>query len=193
MREPLETGQVVLLRSGGAVRYPARFQLVLAANPCPCARRRSECVCAAPVRRRYDQRLSGPLLDRIDLRVPIEPVSRADLFDPATARETSAVVIARVAGARAAAAKRWVTLGHRVNATVPGAVLRSAPWLPPYAVLAEAERDLERGVLTARGFDRVLRIAWTTAHLAGRDRPTAHDVSEALYFRTGGVRPWAAA
>ncbi len=131
LRQPIESGQVVLHRRGGAVRYPARFQLVMAANPCACARRPSECECAPSARRRHQQRLSGPLMDRIDLRVRVEPVLHADLFDDATDRETSATVAARVAEARRCAAERWAASGHRVNGDVPGALLRSPRWRPP--------------------------------------------------------------
>jgi magnesium chelatase family protein len=192
LRQPLESGYVVLYRGGGAVRYPARFQLVLAANPCPCGKPAARCTCLPMMKRRHDQRLSGPLMDRIDLRVHIEPVAHGELFDPAAQRETSAVVAGRVAAARAAAAKRWRGTTWELNAGVPGAVLRKRPWLLPRAVLQPARNFLEQGTLSARGFDRVLRIAWTLADLAGRAAPIAEDVSEALFFRTGGASTWAA-
>ncbi len=193
LRQPLENGYVVLHRGGGAVRYPSRFQLVLAANPCPCAQRARSCACAPAVRRRYAQRLSGPLLDRIDLRVHVDPVTRADLFDRLATRESTSSVAARVATARAAAAERWRdTTPWRVNADVPGSTLRDARWMVPRRVLAPAERHLETGALSARGLDRVLRVAWTIADLAGHDRPGESDVSEALFFRTGGSEVWAA-
>ena len=99
-------GRIVLHRTGGAVRYPARFQLVMATNPCPCgARRDTECACTPDARRRYRRRLSGPLLDRIDLRVPIDPVSRADLMADFGQAGTSAAVADRVRLARAAAGR----------------------------------------------------------------------------------------
>ncbi|MDT4929048.1 MAG: magnesium chelatase family protein [Pseudonocardiales bacterium] len=192
LRQPLETGQVVLHRGGGAVSYPARFQLVLAANPCGCGKRAMECTCAPQARRRHQQRLSGPLMDRIDLRVQVEPVPHADLFEVAGERETSAVVAQRVAAARARAAERLRGTPWRVNASVPGSTLRGAGWLPPHSVLAPAETFLERGMLSARGFDRVLRLSWTIADLAARDQPALVDVSEALYFRTGRAESWAA-
>jgi magnesium chelatase family protein len=185
LRQPLEGGRVVLHRSGGAITYPARFLLVLAANPCPCAARATDCVCPAQVRRRYQQRLSGPLLDRIDVRVQVDPVAHAELLDTAAARETTAVAAARVAVARAAAAERWRGTGWRCNAEVPGAALRRAPWVLPAATIAPAEGYLQRGELSARGFDRVLRLTWTLADLGGSTVPTAADVAEALFFRTG--------
>lgn len=193
LRQPLESGRVVLHRSGGAVSYPARFQLVMAANPCPCGSRGRQCSCAPQARRRYQQRLSGPLLDRIDLRVHVDPVPHAELFASAAERETSAAVAARVHAARAAAAQRWAGTRWRVNAEVPGSRLRAAPWALPHSVLAPAEAFLQRGEISARGFDRVLRLSWTIADLGGRDTPDAGDVAEALFFRTGKVGgTWAA-
>lgn len=192
LRQPLETGRVVLHRGGGAVGYPARFQLLLAANPCGCAKRAAECACSPQARRRHQQRLSGPLMDRIDLRVHVEPVTHNDLFEIPENRESSAEVAQRVAGARARAVQRWADMSYTLNATVPGSVLRSPRWLPRPDVLRPARDFLERGVLTARGFDRLLRTSWTIADLNGRDAPTLADVSEALYFRTGQVETWAA-
>jgi len=107
LRQPLESGEIVLHRTGGAVSYPARFQLVMATNPCPCgAAKDTDCSCTPDARRRYRRRLSGPLLDRIDLQIPIDPVSRAELMQDLQAREPSATVAGRVAGARAAARAR---------------------------------------------------------------------------------------
>jgi magnesium chelatase family protein len=196
LRQPLESGRVVLHRSGGAVTYPARFQLVLASNPCPCAAPLArDCVCSPQARRRYQHRLSGPLVDRIDLRVTVHPVTRAHLLgDRGTAQlpESSPVVAGRVAAARKAAEERWSGAGCRVNADVPGPVLRQAQWRPPRAALALTEMALERGLLSARGFDRVLRMAWTVADLAGRTTPGAEDIAEALSYRTGATQGWAA-
>jgi len=187
LRQPLESGTVTLSRGGGTVVYPARFQLVLAANPCPCAKPADQCVCTAMVRRRYEQRLSGPLMDRIDLQLQIAPVSRADLYDPQGQVDTSAAVAARVLVARQRAAVRWRGTPWRLNAEIPGPVLRSTPWLPPAAVLRGAEHALETGSLSARGFDRVLRLAWTIADLDAVPAPRAEHVREALQLRTGDV------
>ncbi len=192
LRQPVENGYVVLHRGGGVVRYPARFQLLLAANPCPCAQRASLCSCPPLARRRHTRRLSGPLMDRIDLRVQVEPVSRRDLVDSARGRESSQLVAARVADARRAAAARWQGTPWQVNADVPGSTLRAPQWLPPPGALRPAEDYLETARLSARGFDRLLRVAWTIADLAGKPAPEAGDVSEALYFRTGQVESWAA-
>ncbi|HTZ44200.1 MAG TPA: YifB family Mg chelatase-like AAA ATPase [Jatrophihabitans sp.] len=186
LRQPLESGWITLHRANGAVRYPARFQLVLATNPCPCgARKDVECSCSPDARRRYRRRLSGPLLDRIDLRIQIDPVSRADLMADDTAPESSAVVGARVLAARVAAADRWRDQGWLVNAEVPGPVLRSRRWRPARAALALLDNELDRGGLSARGCDRVLRLAWTLADLAGRTAPEGPEVAEAIGLRTG--------
>ncbi|ONK10904.1 YifB family Mg chelatase-like AAA ATPase [Streptomyces sp. MP131-18] len=186
LRQPLESGQVVVARAAGTVRMPARVLLVLATNPCPCGRHGSpggDCECLPSVVRRYRARLSGPLLDRIDLRVPVDPVSRAELV-AAGGGESTAVVAERVHAARERARVRYADAGWRTNGEVPGHELRTR-WVPQPGALARAEQDLDRGLLTARGLDRVLRVAWTVADLAGHGRPTAQDVDAALELRTG--------
>jgi magnesium chelatase family protein len=184
LRQPLERGQVTISRAAGAVTFPCRAQLVLAANPCPCASAAGDpaCTCSPLERRRYQSRLSGPLLDRIDLRVELPPVTRAAWLDGLGSPEPTATVVARVRAARAAAAERLAGSGLTVNAEVPGRLLRER-WPVPRAALALAERALERGVLSARGFDRVVRVAWTLADLAGRPGPGAEEVAEALGMR----------
>ena len=184
LRQPLERGQVTIQRVAGSATYPCEAQLVLAANPCPCASAAgdSACTCSPSERRRYRARLSGPLLDRIDLRVELPPVTRAAWLDPATPPETSAVVARRVAVARAAAADRLRGAGLSTNAEVPGRLLRER-WQVPRPALALAERALERGALSVRGFDRVVRVAWTLADLAGRTVPGPDEVAEALGMR----------
>ncbi len=192
LRQPLESGEVVLHRSSGAVTYPARFLLVLAANPCPCGSRARECSCAPALRRRYRQRLSGPLLDRIDIRLSVDPVPRAELLAESSQREPTAAVAARVSTARAAARERWRELGWRTNAEASGQLLRQRPWRLPRAAVASAEGHLDCGALSARGFDRVLRLAWTIGDLAGHTLPDAGDVDEAVFMRTGRAAAWAA-
>ncbi|GAA3752747.1 YifB family Mg chelatase-like AAA ATPase [Streptomyces tremellae] len=187
LRQPLESGHVVVARSAGVVRLPARFLMVLAANPCPCGRHGgpvAACECPPSAVRRYQARLSGPLLDRVDLRVEVQPVRRADLLGDGTRGEPTALVAARVLAARRRAAERYAGVSWQLNSEVPGHELRTRWPLAPGA-LAAAERDLERGMLTARGLDRVLRVAWTVADLAGRDRPGERDVALALELRTG--------
>jgi magnesium chelatase family protein len=186
LRQPLEHGELVIHRAGGTARYPARFQLVLAANPCPCGRsvgKGLECTCSPMARRRYFSRLSGPLLDRIDLQVDVLPVTRSDRT-AAEAPESTAVVAARVFQARERARRRLADNGWTTNAEVPGS------WLRCHTGGAGARRDLERaldsGVLSLRGLDRVLRVAWTLADLAGNQGPGDAEIGQALLLRTRG-------
>lgn len=190
LRQPLEAGHVVIARSAGVVRFPARFLMVLAANPCPCGRfsqRDTLCECPPSAIRRYQARLSGPLLDRVDLRVEVDPVSRRELAHRGPGGESTATVADRVRAARERAAARLAGTPWRTNSEVPGRDLRSR-WHAQAGAMDEAERNLERGVLTARGLDRVLRVAWTVADLVGHDRPDATDVALALQLRTGVPR-----
>ncbi|MFF7362594.1 ATP-binding protein [Streptomyces sp. NPDC008125] len=190
LRQPLESGHVVVARAAGVVRLPARFLMALAANPCPCGRHNlggAGCECPPAVVRRYQARLSGPLLDRVDLRVEVEAVTRADLVEGGGRGESTAAVAARVREARARAAERLAGTPWTTNSEVPGHELRTRLLAAPGALTA-AERDMERGALTARGLDRVLRVAWTVADLRGVDRPDASDVAVALELRTGVQR-----
>ncbi|MFK0070226.1 YifB family Mg chelatase-like AAA ATPase [Streptomyces sp. NPDC091046] len=190
LRQPLEAGHVVIARSAGVVRFPARFLMVLAANPCPCGRfsRADEsCECSPAAIRRYQARLSGPLLDRVDLRVEVDRVTRSQLAGEGPRGDSTAAVADRVRAARERSAARLAGTPWRSNSEVPGRELRSR-WRAAPGALEEAERCLERGVLTARGLDRVLRVAWTVADLVGHDRPDAQDVALALQLRTGVPR-----
>ncbi|WP_217215119.1 YifB family Mg chelatase-like AAA ATPase [Streptomyces sp. AC550_RSS872] len=190
LRQPLEAGHVVIARSAGVVRFPAKFLMVLAANPCPCGRfsRTDEmCDCPPSAIRRYQARLSGPLLDRVDLRVEVDRVTRAQLTERGARGESTARVADRVRAARERASARLAGTPWRTNSEIPGRELRSR-WYAAIGAMDEAERNLERGVLTARGLDRVLRVAWTVADLVGHDRPDATDVALALQLRTGVPR-----
>lgn len=184
LRTPLEDGEIRLARRDGVACYPARFQLVLAANPCPCAPAHPrDCTCAAAEKRRYLGKLSGPLLDRVDLRVTMDPAKAGAIN--AEQGESTATVRERVAAAREAAAKRWSPYGFRTNAEVSGALLRRR-FRPPYAVMAPLRDALDRGRLSIRGVDRTLRVAWSLCDLAGRASPTLDDVTTALSFRESG-------
>ncbi|MEV0482689.1 YifB family Mg chelatase-like AAA ATPase [Streptomyces sp. NPDC050508] len=190
LRQPLESGYVVIARSAGVVRFPARFQMVLAANPCPCGRYSQKddfCECPSSLIRRYQARISGPLLDRVDLRVTVDRVTRDQLSVRGARGETTAAVADRVRAARERAAARLADTPWRTNSEVPGRELRSR-WHAVRGAMDEAERSLERGALTARGIDRVLRVAWTVADLKGHDRPDELDVALALQLRTGVAR-----
>lgn len=187
LRTPLEDGEIRLARRDGVVCYPARFLMVLAANPCPCAPADDRhCTCPPAHKRRYLAKLSGPLLDRVDLRVQMH-TARAGAF--ATDQpESSAAVQARVAQARAAAADRWRPYGFVTNAEVTGTVLRRCFRLGNTA-MAPLRTALDRGLLSIRGVHRATRVAWTLADLAGRTAPTRDDVSVALSFRQSDVKP----
>jgi magnesium chelatase family protein len=182
LRQPLESGEVVVARLGLIARFPARFTLILAANPCPCARgshRRAACECTPVMRRKYLARLSGPLLDRVDVKVEFLPVSRRELLTDRNFAEPSAVVAARVAGARQRAADRLRDTPWRLNADIPGSELRRR-YAPAPKALVPVERAMDLGQISARGVHRVIRVAWTVADLAGAPRPTADHVHYAM-------------
>ncbi|MGO9217614.1 MAG: YifB family Mg chelatase-like AAA ATPase [Streptosporangiaceae bacterium] len=190
LRQPLESGEVVVARSGVTARFPARFTLVLAANPCPCARGaggKAACGCTPSVRRRYLARLSGPLLDRVDLKVEFMPVSRGELLSDATFAEPSATVAARVEVARCRAAARLRDTPWRLNAEVPGSELRRS-YAPAPGALVPLERAMDLGQISARGVHRVIRVAWTLADLAGVPRPAADHTAAALGLWLGVPR-----
>lgn len=185
LRQPLETGEVLIARIGAATRFPARFTLVLAANPCPCAAAKSiDCTCQPAVRHRYLTRISGPLLDRIDLKLELLPATRAELRYDLTLVEPSEKVAQRVLVARERAAKRLADTPWRTNAEVPGPQLRRR-FLPAPEAMTTVDRALQSGELSARGLDRVLRTAWTCADLAERDAPTTDDLASAFALWTG--------
>lgn len=184
LRQPLESGELVIHRSAGTAAYPARFQLVLAANPCPCGKASGkglDCTCTPVMRRRYLARMSGPLLDRVDIQLEVERVSLAE-FGQAGAGEDTTAVARRVSEARARQLERLTPFGLETNSQVPGRILRGELRLEPSATRI-LDHSLERGVLTARGYDRVLRLAWTLADLGYRGRPDSNDIGQALGLR----------
>lgn len=183
LRQPLEHGELVLHRAAGTARYPARFQLVLAANPCPCGQAVGKglaCTCRSEQRRRYFGKLSGPLLDRVDLQVELGPARAGS-----TAGESTSLVAARVLAARGAQSDRLEGTPWRTNGEVPGGWLR-ARLGPDRSLMGDLDRALDRGTLSLRGVDRVLRVAWTLADLEGRAAPGRSDVGRALLLRTRG-------
>ena len=162
LRTVLDEGEIRLARRDGVVRYPARFQLVLAAPPCPCGQAEQDCSCSPYARRRYRSRITGPLLDRIDVRVRLRSPSSGAPDTPAP--DSTAVVRARVHQARERAAQRWVALGPhlaRTNAEVPETVLTRAEFRLPSTVTAPLDRALDTGAVTGRAAVRTLRVAWT--------------------------------
>jgi magnesium chelatase family protein len=190
LRTPLERGTVSIARAQETVTFPARFQLVLAANPCPCGNgwgKGLDCTCTPIMRRTYFGKLSGPLLDRVDLQVHVQPPGLSMAGQPAG--ESSSSVAARVADARQAQSTRWLGLRDEVatpsllNADVPGSVLRGSPWRLPATATATLDRALETGALSLRGYDRTLRCAWTVGDLVGLQRPGREQVDLALSLR----------
>lgn len=184
LRQPIESGEVVVARANMVVRYPARFQLVLAANPCPCGRgfgKGADCSCTPTARRHYAGKLAGPLLDRVDLQLHLNAVSKAALAMPGG--EGSAAVAARVAAARAVQAERLADTPWDLNGSVPGPMMRQGRLRLSRAVTVDIDRALETGGLTLRGYDRVLRLSWTIRDLAGGGTPSRDDVGLALVLR----------
>ncbi|MGR0159739.1 YifB family Mg chelatase-like AAA ATPase [Paenarthrobacter nitroguajacolicus] len=184
LRQPLESGELVIHRSAGNAAYPARFQLILAANPCPCGKasgKGMDCTCTPIMRRRYFGRISGPLLDRVDIQLQVERVSLAD-FGHAGGEEDTLTVAERVLAARERQLERLQAMGLETNSQVPGRTLRGELRLAP-GTTRILDTALERGTLTARGYDRVLRLAWTLADLGHRDTPDIDHIGQALGLR----------
>ena len=188
LRQPLEHGIVSVHRAVGRADFPARFQLVLAANPCPCGQWGSVdglCSCPSAARQRYIGKLSGPLIDRIDIRLRVERVTAAQLrVAEEVPRMTTQQARARVAEARERSRRRLAGTAWRINAEVPGDWFRRPEWRLDPDVRLPLDTALERGALTMRGHDRVQRLAWTVADLAGRDRPGRREVATALALRS---------
>ena len=188
LRQPLEKGEIEVYRAAGVAIFPARFLLVLAANPCPCGNANGDglaCSCTSQARRRYHSRLSGPIKDRIDITLSVPPVGKADLVADRRHIETTAVVAARVADARQRQTWRYRGRPWTLNAHVPGPVMRRE-WPPDSGAMnaLDAGRSAARR-LSARGADRVLRVAWTLADLAGLERPGSEQLLSALTLRLG--------
>lgn len=185
LRQPLEDGRVKIHRAYGVASFPARFQLVLAANPCPCGKgsgKGLECTCTPQRRRRYLSRLSGPLLDRIDVRVEVASVR---LADSTRAAESTAVVRDRVVAARERARQRLAETPWELNAHVPGAWYRSFTATHAGHVLQMLNAPVDRGRMSLRGMDRIIRLSWTVADLAGAPLPEPEHVAIATALRMG--------
>jgi len=189
LRQPLESGVISIHRANVVAHFPAQFQLVMAANPCPCGQYGTsdlDCTCPPSARRRYLARLSGPLMDRMDIQLGLSRITAAQLrLASETPRLSTTDARTRVTRARAAAAARLRDTPWTVNAQVPGTWLRAAPARLDLPATAGIDRALERGGLTMRGYDRVLRVAWSIADLEGTVRPGPNEVGLALYLRKG--------
>ncbi|WP_322412064.1 YifB family Mg chelatase-like AAA ATPase [Microbacterium invictum] len=187
LRQPLESGRITIHRAGAVADFPARFQLVAATNPCPCGQYAvpgGACVCPPIAIRRYLGRLSGPLLDRIDIELSLRRVSVAPGLGD-SGGTTTAVAHAQVREARARAAHRLRDTPWRTNADVSGAWLRQGPTAPPPITRRPLDAALHRGALTLRGYDRVLRVAWSLADLGGRPQLSVEDIGRALFLKKG--------
>jgi magnesium chelatase family protein len=184
LRQPIETGEAVVARANAHVRYPARFQLVAAMNPCRCGYLGDPalgCGRAPKCASDYQSRISGPLFDRIDMHVEVAGVSAADLSLP-SASEGSAEVAERVAAARQIQRERFQEAGIRTNAEAEGELLDqvATPDAAGAKLLTEAA---ERMKLSARGYHRVLKVARTIADLAGAATIAKPHIAEALSYR----------
>ena len=184
LRQPLESGRVEVSRGGRALTFPAATMLVGACNRCPCARPRDECVCNEVDRARYVRRLSGPLLDRIDLVCELSPTPPLAVAEARSSEDASAAVRDRVVAARERQRRRLGATGAVANAGMDVRETHRHARLEGGARARLIEGHAS-GSLTGRGHDRVLRIARTVADLAGRERILAEDVEEALGFRLG--------
>jgi magnesium chelatase family protein len=184
LRQALELRRVVVARARISCEFPAHFQLISAANPCPCGWRASgkrDCRCDDGAIGRYTARISGPLLDRIDLHIPVRPVAWHELDAPGRG-ESSAAVRERVTAARAVQEQRGAAAGYRTNAEIPDAALDAAVRATPEARQLLG-RSVDRCGLSARAARRVLKVARTIADLAGEERTGPRAVAEALSYR----------
>lgn len=189
LREPLESGEITIARGEEIATFPARAMVVLACNPCPCgdfhpSPTHDRCTCSEVARREYRRKLTGPVVDRIDISRHVEPVAAHELDDPLAVPEPSALVRRRVEAARSRQRSRYAGTDWRLNAEVPGPTLRSG-----FALEAGAGRLLDAhvraGRLTRRGATRVHRLAWSVADLRGVERPGLAELETAVRLRTG--------
>lgn len=188
LRQPLESGSIDIHRATVRATIPARVQLVLASNPCPCGKGGSattekHCSCTPQQKRRYKGKISGPLRDRIDVRLNMTRVSNVHSTVDDSPRITSAQMQQHVVEARAAAVARLQATPWRVNSEVPGSWLRSSRFKPSSTDTLVLDRALAVGNISLRGYDRTLRIAWTISDLSGKNSPGRDEVAQALLLR----------
>ncbi|MDN5892966.1 MAG: YifB family Mg chelatase-like AAA ATPase [Nocardioides sp.] len=189
LRQPLESGEVTIARGEETATYPARGMFVLACNPCPCGEYvadavRSHCTCDEVKRRNYRGKLSGPVIDRIDITRHVRPLGPHEKDSPFERPEGSVAIRERVTAARRRQEQRYAGRAWRVNAMAPGAALRDEWPLSP-AATAKLDDTIHAGRLTRRGATRVHRLAWTVADLAGVAGPGEGELETAMQLRTG--------
>jgi magnesium chelatase family protein len=189
LRQPLESGEVFINRTAGLARFPARFQLVIAANPCPCGNYFGSargCTCSVSTRMAYFSKLSGPLLDRVDIRMRLQPGKATDVslanYGAKQIGRSSHEIRAKVAAGRERSRRRLAGTQWSNNAQVPGSFLREH-LRPNRSVTKPLDLALERGLLSMRGYDRCLRLAWSSADLAGRESVLPEDIALAINLR----------
>jgi magnesium chelatase family protein len=186
LRQPLESGTITIARSVGSLTFPAQFLLVLAANPCPCGKfagRGRACTCSSVQVRRYLGKLSGPLMDRIDMRVQVEPVTRVEMSQTELG-ESSAMIAARVLAARKKAKDRFKDDPWSLNSEIPARALRTT-YKPERSAMNFLHDELDKERLTARGLHKIIRLSWTLADLNDNAIPQLADVKRAYQLREG--------
>ena len=186
LRQPIESGDVTISRAAGQATFPARFQLVLAANPCPCGYSVGtgrNCTCNPAAKNRYLSKISGPLSDRIDIRMELDSINTL-AFPIDTKVKTSIELRAVVESSRISSGKRLAKTPWSLNSQVPGSYLRRDLRLPRETT-KHLDRALERRTISMRGYDRCLRLAWSIADLNGREVPSIEDIGLATFYREG--------
>lgn len=193
MRQPMEERRVTISRAKSSVDYPSSFMLVSSMNPCPCGYYNhpdKECVCGPGVVKRYLTKISGPLLDRIDLHVEVTPVSYDELASDERPTETSKDIAARVVSAREIQAQRFVGMNIHSNAQMPGRMVQEVCKIDPAGQIL-VKKAMEKLQLSARAYDRILKVARTAADLAGSEKILIEHLAEAIHFRSLDRESWA--
>jgi len=193
MRQPMEERRVTISRAKNTVDYPSSFMLVSSMNPCPCGYYNhpdKECVCGPGVVKRYLTKISGPLLDRIDLHVEVTPVSYDELASHERPSETSQDIAARVVTAREFQARRFVGKNIHCNAQMPGRMVQEICQIDAAGQIL-VKKAMEKLQLSARAYDRILKVARTAADLAGSEKILIEHLAEAIHFRSLDREAWA--
>ncbi|SHJ59705.1 magnesium chelatase family protein [Anaerobranca californiensis DSM 14826] len=186
LRQPLEEKEITISRANLSAKYPSDFQLIAAMNPCPCGNYRSinlECTCSIGIVEKYRNKISGPLLDRLDLHIEVPPVSFKELIDTNIKEENSKTILQRVIKAREVQKKRYRYLNIRENSQLTG------KYIERYCIISnEAKKLLERAFynlgLSARAYDKILKVARTIADLAEQENIDVNHVAEAIQYRS---------